>query len=85
MTMPASIIVPMAIAMPPSDMMFALMPWWNITMNETRIPSGRRRMTTSALRKCTRNTKQIRATMRPCWRSFSRRLSTARSMSGARS
>ena len=27
MTMPASIMVPMAMAMPPSDMMLALMPW----------------------------------------------------------
>jgi hypothetical protein len=35
MMMTASTIAPMAMAMPPSDMMFELMPWPNMTRNES--------------------------------------------------
>jgi hypothetical protein len=84
-TMPASIMVPMAIAMPPSDMMLALMPWWNMTMNDSRMPSGSSRIATRALRRCIKKTKQMSATIPPCCSSLLRRFSTARSISGPRS
>ncbi len=40
MTMAASIMAPMAIAIPPSDMMSALTPTTRIAMNAMRIPRG---------------------------------------------
>ena len=41
MTIEASTIAPMAMAMPPSDMMLALTPLACITTNAARMPSGR--------------------------------------------
>ena len=40
MMMTASTIAPMAMAMPPSDMMFELMPWPNMTRNEISTAIG---------------------------------------------
>ena len=55
MMITASTIAPMAMAMPPSDMMFELMPWLYMTMNDISTAMGRMTMATSALRKCSRN------------------------------
>ncbi len=84
-TTAASTMAPIAMAMPPRDMMFALIPWWYITMNETRMPSGSVRIATKALRTWKRKSTQTSATMAISSRSFSCSVSTARSMSPARS
>ena len=46
MMMTASTIAPMAMAMPPSDMMFELMPWPNMTRKEISTAIGRMTMAT---------------------------------------
>ena len=83
--MSASIMVPLAMAMPARDMMFAFTPWWNITTNENRMPRGSSRIATRALRRWPRNTMHTAATISACWSSLLRRFATARSMRGARS
>ncbi len=85
MMMTASTIAPMAMAMPPSDMMFELMPWPNMTRNAINTAMGRMTMATSALRKCSRNARQTSATTRLSSRSFSSSVLTARSISAVRS
>ena len=50
-TTAASTIAPMAMAIPPSDMMLALMPWCDMTMNAMSTPSGSDTMATKADRK----------------------------------
>src|ERR1035441_8698219 len=62
MMMTASTIAPMAMAMPPSDMMLELMPWPNITSNAISTATGKIMIATSALRRCSRNRKQTSAT-----------------------
>src|SRR3546814_7665063 len=47
MTTAASTIAPMAMAMPPSDMMLALTPWNSITTNAASTPNGKVRIARS--------------------------------------
>ncbi len=76
---------PSAMATPPSDRMLALMPCQCITMNAVSTPTGSVTTATSAERRWNRNTAQTSATTMNSSMSFSRRLSTARSMSFDRS
>ena len=85
MMMTASTIAPMAIAMPPSDMMFELIPWPNMTRNEINTAIGRMRIATKALRRCSRNARQTSATTMLSSISFSSSVFTARSMRAVRS
>ena len=62
-TMAASIIAPMAIAMPPRLIRLALMPIQCIAKNAISTPTGSIRMATSALRACIRNTTHTSATI----------------------
>ena len=62
-TIAASIIAPMAIAMPPSDMMSALTPIQRIARKASRMPSGSVMIATSAERACSRKTRQTSATI----------------------
>ena len=62
-TIAASIIAPIAMAMPPSDMMSAPTPTPRIAMNAMRMPMGSVRIATSAELACSRNTMQTSATM----------------------
>ena len=78
MMMTASTMAPMAMAMPPRDMMFELMPCAYMMMNEISTAMGRIRMATSALRKCSRNRMQTSATTRLSSNSFSSSVLTAR-------
>ncbi|EWS62753.1 hypothetical protein Y695_04016 [Hydrogenophaga sp. T4] len=50
-TTAASTMAPMAMAMPPSDMMLAFTPCCCITMKAARMPSGNETMATRALRR----------------------------------
>jgi hypothetical protein len=70
MMIAASIIAPIAMAMPPNDMILELIPWRYITMNEIRIAMGKMMIATSALRKCNRNAMQTSATTRLSSTSF---------------
>ena len=63
MTMAASTITPIAIAMPPSDMMLASRPCRYMTMKASRIETGIDRIATNAERKWKRKTTQTSATM----------------------
>jgi hypothetical protein len=63
-TMAASTIAPMAIAMPPRLIRFEFMPSRRIAMIEISTPTGSIRMATSAERTCIRNTTQTTATIR---------------------
>ncbi len=85
MTMAASTIAPMAIAMPPSDMMLALTPCQCITTKAARTPIGKATTATSADRKWNRKIAQTSATTRNSSISLERRLSTARSIKSERS
>ena len=85
MMMTASTIAPMAMAMPPSDMMLELMPWPNMTRKEISTATGRMMMATSALRRCIRKARQTSATTMLSSRSFSSSVLTARSISALRS
>ncbi len=62
-TIAASIIAPIAMAIPPRLMIFALMPSQRVTASDTRIPSGSVAIATRALRACSKNTAQTSATM----------------------
>ncbi len=55
-TIAASTIAPMAMAMPPRLMMLELMPSARMAMKAIRTPTGSMMMATSALRTCSRNT-----------------------------
>ena len=59
-------------------MMFALTPWYDMTMNAISTPSGSETMATNADRKWNRNTTQTSATTTNSSISLSLRLSTAR-------
>ena len=63
MTMAASIIAPIAIAMPPRLMMLEPRPSAFMAANAISMPTGSIRMATSALRTCSRNTMQTSATI----------------------
>ena len=62
MTIAASIIAPMAMAMPPRLMMLEPMPNAFMAAKAIRMPTGSIRMATSALRTCSRKTMQTSAT-----------------------
>ena len=72
MMMAESTIAPMAMAMPPSDMMFEVRPKPNIGRNESRMAMGRVMIATSAERTCQRNTRHTSATTMLSSISFSR-------------
>ena len=63
-TMAASIIAPMAMAIPPRLMMFELMPSPCMTRKAKRMPTGSIRIATRALRACIRKTMQTSPTIR---------------------
>ena len=84
-TIAPSIIAPIAIAMPPRDMMSAPTPTQRMAMNAIRMPIGSVRIATSADRACSRNTMQTRATTTLSSRSLPRRFSIARSIRSLRS
>ena len=65
MTMEASTIVPMAIAMPPSDMMLAVTPWADMITNAPSTPSGSVISATNAERMCNRKMTITSATAMP--------------------
>ena len=76
---------PMAMAMPPSDMMLALMPCHCMTPKAARMPIGRLRITTRDERRCHRKSAHTRATMTNSSTSRLLRVSMARWMSPERS
>ena len=84
-TIAASIIAPMAIAMPPRLMMFEFIPRRRIAMKAIRMPTGSIRIATSALLTCSRNTMHTRATMTLSSRSVRLSVSMARWISSDRS
>ncbi len=84
-TIAASTSVPIAIAMPPSDMMFALMPCARMTMNAASTAIGVTITTIRPERMWNRNTKQTSATTTNSSSSLRFRLSTARWISEERS
>ena len=84
-TTAASTMAPMAMAMPPKDMMLAFSPCWCMTMKETKMPNGRLRMATKALRTWSRNNTHTRATMAISSSSLRCRCCTARSIKPERS
>jgi hypothetical protein len=63
MTMAASTMAPMAMAMPPRLMMFELMPSPCMTRKAKSTPTGSIRIATKALRACSRKTTQTRPTI----------------------
>ena len=74
-TIAASIMAPMAMAMPPSDMMLALIPIHRMIARAARMPSGSVAIATSALRAWSRKRTQTSATISDS--SISVRLSVA--------
>ena len=79
-TIAASIIAPMAIAIPPSDMISAPTGTNRMARNATRMPTGSVRIATSAELACSRNTMHTSATMMLSSTSLSRNVAIARSM-----
>ena len=77
-TMAASTMAPMAMAMPPRLMILEFKPSRYIAMNAISTPIGSIRIATSALRACSRNRTQTRATTALSSSSVRRRVSTAR-------
>ena len=77
-TIAASIMAPMAMAIPPSDMMLALTPTQRVAARAMRIPSGRIAMATTALRTWSKNTMHTRATMTDSSNSVRARVAVAR-------
>ena len=65
-TMTASASSPIAIAMPPSDMMFEVRPRYRMPMNDIRTDSGSTIITTSADRAWNRKTRQMIVTTTAC-------------------
>ena len=65
-TIAASASSPIAIAMPPSDMMFDVKPRYRMPMNENNTESGSTNITTSADRAWNRKTRQMTETMTAC-------------------
>ncbi len=84
-TMAASTMAPMAIAMPPRLMMFEFIPSSRIAMKAISTPTGSITMATSALRTCSRNTMHTAATMMLSSSSVRFSVSMARWISSERS
>jgi hypothetical protein len=84
-TMAASTIAPIAIAMPPRLMMLELRPSACIAMKAISTPTGSITIATSALRRCSRNSAQTSATIRLSSRRVLRSVSMARWISCERS
>ena len=63
-TMAASTMAPMATAIPPSDMMFAVSPMARMGMNDSTTAMGMVKIGMMALGMCQRNTRMTRLTMR---------------------
>ena len=85
MTMAASVIAPIAIAMPPRLMMLELTPKARITRKENRMPSGRVTITTRADRAWNRNSAITAATISDSSSSFPSSVRTARRIRSLRS
>ena len=85
MTIAASIIAPMAMAIPPRLMMFALRPSSFMESSAMRMPMGRVTMATSALFACRRKITVTSATMIDSSSSFPFSVAMARSISPDRS
>ncbi len=84
-TMAASIMAPMAMAMPPSDMMLAPIPSQRMARNAIRMPMGSVTSATSALLAWRRKTRVTSATISDSSISFSRSVRMARPISPERS
>ncbi|OIQ89008.1 hypothetical protein GALL_291310 [mine drainage metagenome] len=82
-TIAASVIAPMAMAIPPRDMMLAGMPCAHITRKAARMPKGSATTATSAERARSTNRNDTRATISDSSNSFSVRVWMARWISGA--
>ena len=76
---------PMAIAMPPNDMMLLVTCIHHIGKNERMIAMGSVMIATSAERTCQRKTRQTRATTMLSSISFSRNVAIARLINSLRS
>ena len=85
MTIAASIMAPMAIAIPPRLMMSAPMPSPRMAMKAMRMPRGRVTRATRALRTCQRKRTVTSPTISDSSRSFVRRVSMARWIRSERS
>ena len=85
MTTAASTMAPIAIAIPPKDMMLALTPCQFMTEKAARIPNGKLTMATSAERKWNRNSAQTNVTTMNSSISRSRKVATDRWISSERS
>ena len=77
MMIAASTIAPMAMAIPPSDMMLEVSPNQSIGTNDRMIAIGSVMIATSAERTCQRKTRQTSATTMLSSISFSRSVSMA--------
>jgi hypothetical protein len=84
-TIAASTMVPIAIAIPPKDMMLALMPCPFMMINAINTPKGSETMATKAERRWNRKTRHTKATTMNSWSSLLLRLSTAARISSERS
>ncbi len=84
-TISASTVAPMAMAMPPSDMIVAGTPSSRIGMKAASTARGRERIGSSALRRCSRKSAMTAATTIISSTRVCRSVSMARSMSAARS
>ena len=85
MMIAASTIAPMAMAMPPSDMMFEVSPSHIMGKNERMIAMGNVMIATIAERTCQRKTMQTKATTMLSSINFSRNVWMALWMSSLRS
>ena len=86
MTTLASTMTPMAMAIPPRLMMLAFKPTKYMAENDSSTPTGSVSTATSALRRCSRNTRQMITTTAISSSSFQQRsVLTARSMRADRS
>ena len=84
MTTAASTMAPMAIAMPPSDMILAFSPWIRMTRNAKIIPTGNEMTITMEDRKWNRKRMHTSTTTRNSWMSFVLSVSTDRSINAER-
>ena len=85
MMIAASTMAPMAMAIPPSDMIFAVRCIAAKGMNDNKIAVGNMMIATNALRKCQRKRMQTRLTMMLSSISFSRSVSMERRINCERS
>ena len=85
MMIAASTIAPMAMAMPPRDMMLEVSPSQSIGRKDSKMAMGSVMIATSAERTCQRKTRHTRATTMLSSMSFSRKVSMDRLMRPLRS